>query len=112
MEHTHKKPCRECPFRKESLPGYLGADNPEDFLATTLDDFPMPCHLTVDYEEDGWESLVGASYCAGALSFFRNMCKMSRDRKRPQGEKDETVFSRPDEFLKHHKSLEVRKSTR
>ena len=104
MHHTHTKPCRECPFRRESMPGYLGEDTPDGFMATTLADHEMPCHLTVDYEEDDWEeSLDEASYCAGALNFFRNMCKISRDRNRPQGEKDPTVFSNPMEFLAHHK---------
>lgn len=110
MEHTHKQPCRECPFRRNSLPGYLGEDTPEGFMATTLADVPMPCHLTIDYEEDDWDGdqMEEASYCAGALNFFRNMCKSSRDRRRPQGEKDPTVFSRPQEFLDHHKEKKLR----
>lgn len=101
-----KKPCRECPFRRESLPGYLGADTPEGFIATTMADVPMPCHLTVDYESDDWEEQAAeAPLCAGALIMFSNMAKLSRDRNRPRLPADrENVFTFPHEFLKHHTS--------
>jgi hypothetical protein len=106
MLFDQKTPCRECPFRRRSLPGWLGASNPEEFLATTLADAEMPCHMTVDYEDPYWEDeLDMAQFCAGALIFFRNICKVSRDRSRPLLPADkENVFATPAEFLAHHKS--------
>jgi hypothetical protein len=70
----------------------------------TMHDVPMPCHLTVNYSDPDWESkLDRAKYCAGALVFFRNISKLSRDPDRPRMEADkETVFASPDEFVLHH----------
>ncbi len=100
-----KEPCRECPFRRESAPGWLGADTPENFIETTLADYEMPCHQTVNYEDPGWfTELDKAQACAGSLIFFSNICKRSRDPKRPRLPADRTnVFTNPFEFLKHHK---------
>lgn len=106
MKLRHKTPCNECPFRRKSLPGYLGNATPEEFLGATLNDTPMPCHKTVDYTKKTWRKSLGTervAHCAGSLIFYANMCKLHRDRSMPRLEKDrENVFSRPDEFLKHH----------
>lgn len=96
--------CKECPFKKTSLPGYLGNDTPDGFLATTMADTPMPCHMQVDYERDDWrEQASKAALCAGALHMFANMCKLSRDSTRPRLPKSDEVFTFPSDFLKHHK---------
>jgi hypothetical protein len=100
-----KQPCMQCPFRKTSLPGYVGDAEPEQFLATTMADEEMPCHLTVDYTDEHWrESLRfdDVAYCKGALIFFRNICKKSRDWRRPIAERSEEVFASPQAFLNHH----------
>lgn len=107
MNHGVKKPCRECPFRKEALAGWLGSSTPEQFLATTMADHAMPCHLTVDYGDRNWKAQLEsgkASHCAGALDFFANICKMSRDRNRPRGQRNDAVFASPQAFLAHHES--------
>lgn len=100
-------PCDRCPFRKTSWPGYLGADTPDGFLETTMRDEPMPCHKTIDYECDDWADQLTngkARHCSGALIFFANIIKSSRDPKRPRLPKDkETVFATPMEFLAYHK---------
>lgn len=101
------RPCAECPFRRASLPGYLGSDTPENFIATALADYPMPCHLTVDYSDPEWrakwERAGEGRLCAGAAIFFANLCKLSRDRDRPALPVDRAlVFAHPGEFLAHH----------
>lgn len=100
----HSKPCRECPFRRKSMPGYVGMDTPDGFLATTMADHRMPCHLKVDYESETWESdQHAAPECAGAATFFANLCKRSRDPNRMRIPADcVNVFARPEEFLAHH----------
>lgn len=105
MKKGLKQPCRECPYRRESLPGYLGEASPEQFMATTMEDHQMPCHLTVDYDREDWEEgLDEAEQCAGAAIFFANLCKLSRDRDRMKLPADrEQVFSNPQQFLEHHK---------
>lgn len=40
------KPCVDCPFRKNSLAGYLGVQNPMDFLIGAHGETPMICHNT------------------------------------------------------------------
>ncbi len=109
MKPPTPKPCDRCPFRRKSLPGYLGASTPLDFINTTMGDVPMPCHSTVDYEEPDWEDQCtpdgSARHCAGAAIFFANQSKLSRDRARVRLSADRVgVFSNRIEFLDYHQS--------
>src|SRR5262245_31999901 len=103
------KPCSECPLRRKSGKGWLGAANPRDFMDSLMSDYPMPCHKTIDYEDplwkEKWEEGAAGKLCAGALIFFANIGKVSRDRfrQRMAGNSAE-VFTRPDEFVEHHES--------
>lgn len=110
MKPAPKVPCNECPFRRVAPNGYLGAATPDNFIRSTLiTEVGMPCHLTVDYEDDNWleQMETSAHLCRGSLIFLKNVCKLPRtpeysaavqatvaDRK--------TVFSNPAEFLEHH----------
>lgn len=108
-----KTPCKECPFRRKSMKGWLGDSTPEQFMATTMADVHMPCHKTLDYSDPQWaekwvEGEAGEG-CAGAHIFFANICKRSRDRSRPILPKDKkSVFSLPQEFIDHHNSGEFK----
>jgi len=107
------KPCSQCPYRRQSLQGYLGESDPEEFMELTMSDYPMPCHQTVDYREPQWKKKWEAGQvgklCAGALIFFANICKRSRDGSRPTIPADrELVFSRPDEFIDYHNAAKVK----
>lgn len=108
MKPPPKKPCAECPFRRKSAPGYLGAHTFDEFFDRFKHDRVMECHMTVDYESDEKTHLEqiedgDASYCAGALIMFRNQCKVSRDPDRPEMPKDvENVFQWNHEFEEHH----------
>ena len=109
LRKSCKAPCKQCPFLRNSLPGYLGEDSPDEFIATTHADHPMPCHSTVDYTDHDWkmlwDRLAGpGKLCAGALIYFANICKISRWPDRPRRAADKVkVFATPTEFLKHHK---------
>lgn len=98
------KPFWECPLRRKSLPGHLGEDTAKHFMETVMSDYEMPCHQTVDYANPAWfEDISNAESCAGVAIFFANICKLSRDRDRMRLPADkETVFARPEEFIKHH----------
>jgi hypothetical protein len=54
MERTNKKyftphkPCRECPFRENSAPGYFGSYTAQDYLAIAHGDGIASCHMTLD----------------------------------------------------------------
>lgn len=103
MKPPLKKPCKQCPFRVKSAPGYLGASVVNDFLATTMSDAEMLCHSTVNYEDPFWQSkLDKARLCAGSVIFYANILKMSRRPDAPVLSKSEEVFKSPKDFLKHH----------
>lgn len=110
MKKSLKQPCAECPYRRKSLPGWLGADSPEGFMGTTMADHTMPCHMTVDYERKNWRAtLPDAEQCAGAAIFFANICKLSRDPDRMRLPADrENVFATPMEFVEHHSNTSRR----
>ena len=105
MKQNKDKPCRQCPFRRDSQPGYLGDSNSDEFLETTLADHHMPCHMTIDYTDEDWkDQLANAEGCAGAGIFYANLSKLPRDRKRRRYEKDkEMVFASIQEFAQHHR---------
>ena len=108
MKPPLKKPCPRCPFRRVAVPGWLGASKPSEFMEQTLTDQQMPCHCTVDYGDPLWREELGAEdgnarFCAGALIFFANILKRSRDRERPIMKPDRAaVFGTPREFFAHH----------
>lgn len=99
-----KKPCKQCPYLKTSLPGYLGecSGNPKEFLKQIENDV-HPCHLTVNWEEDDYSK---ANICVGALQFMNNSCKRSQNRSIEKMQllagKNDEVFSFPHNFIAHH----------
>lgn len=107
------KPCSDCPFRRKSMPGWLGASAPERFIGSIMTELPLPCHQTIDYDGDPswkekWEAQEIGSICAGALILSANLCKMPRDREFPRMKSDrEQVFATPNEFIDHHRKLGV-----
>lgn len=109
MKPPLKAPCQKCPFRRVSIAGWLGSSTPREFMQQTLGDSPMPCHCTVDYNDGtAWQEQLDdpkskARFCAGALVFFSNLMKMSRDRARPVLPADKNaVFANAEQFLGHH----------
>lgn len=104
-----RTPCRGCPFKLRSIPGYLGADRPVPFVAKTwLVELDMPCHQAIDYSDPDWLETQepGAPMCAGALILMANGHKLPRDQRmaeavRAVGQSDE-VFASVAAFLDHH----------
>lgn len=127
MPDVLKEPCNQCPYRRKAMPGYLGESTPEEFMASTMADYPMPCHKTIDYRDprwkEKWENLVvddeldpasqrstspKEKHCAGAAIFFSNIHKRTRDMNRPGLAADrDLVFDHPRQFIDHHRSLGV-----
>lgn len=72
MDYTMKRPCPECPFRKEGGVR-LTRGRIEEIGGGMLHDnsFTFPCHKTVDYdaEGEGRRSSNDERHCAGALIF-------------------------------------------
>jgi hypothetical protein len=110
---AQKKPCRQCPWRRKSAPGWLGAGSPESFVATLMLDIePLPCHSTIDYNRPDWHVRwtrgldKKAKLCAGALIAAANSGKMSRFAAR--GDVHGDTFASMAEFIEYHRSSPVR----
>tara|TARA_Y100001973_G_C5127478_1_gene295967 strand:+ start:155 stop:520 length:366 start_codon:yes stop_codon:yes gene_type:complete len=67
MKLKHKTPCKECPWRKESLQGYLGGHAPEYYADAVANNEVPACHLQDHGPEDD-----RTAFCAGALSCMAN----------------------------------------
>lgn len=126
-----KKPCRSCPFRRASAAGWLGASSPEQFMLATFgeaeiggeffmqvkNEEPMPCHLTINYDdpewlekwEEGWkDGQETGSLCAGAAVMFANRVKKPRiDLPEREADRD-NVFTHTKEFVEHHNNARVK----
>ncbi len=110
MKKQHKTPCAECPWRRASAAGWLGASNPEEFAAVSKSATRMPCHLHVNYEDPEWEETVpDVPQCAGRAIFLKNSCTLPRDPELLEFvrsvEKSKDVFNWAHEFIAHHNSL-------
>lgn len=108
-----KRPCGECPFRREAMPGWLGAATPESFVIEISMERPLPCHSSIDYERRDWKQQWEAQrigmICAGSLIFTANMAKLPRDRAFPRMANDhKLVFSTPAQFITYHRDARVR----
>jgi hypothetical protein len=106
-----KNPCNDCPFRRNARPGWLGADEADNFVRGALADFsdnPLPCHKTIDYTDPYWlkDQYPDSALCAGALIFARNQCKNPRDPERAEWvrsvDESDNVFRYPWEFYEFH----------
>lgn len=87
----HRSPCGDCPWRRKSLPGWLGSASTEQWLAEAHGEARIDCH-----------TLTGVQ-CAGAAIYRSNVMKLPRDRKLLKIAANRVlVFSGPGEFRKHH----------
>lgn len=108
MKDKLDEPCRECPFRRTSLAGYLGRNDAKSFIERVDRQRPNECHMTVDYNDPQWkEKIDDAILCAGAATYLANTLSSPRDPEYQAavdrlGPDHETVFSWTDEFLAHH----------
>lgn len=73
------KPCKQCPFRKDSLAGWLADYTPQDLHNIVMNELEFPCHMT--HETDiSFEEAASNKYplCAGALGYMRKNAKKPR----------------------------------
>ncbi len=100
----HTTPCPECPFRRTSLAGYLGAHTVEEFSSLAMSETRMPCHSKVNYNRSDWrQKQETAPQCAGRAVLLGNQCKMPRDPELLRLPSDrQAVFSHIVEFKQHH----------
>lgn len=103
------RPCRECPWRRASFPGFLGPYDADEWADLLRSDEPIACHTTMrehEAREDGtvpW-SQPGLRQCAGSARTRANMAKLPRDPDVAVGPRDDACFGNAGEFLDHHQS--------
>lgn len=68
-----KTPCNECPFRKNSIPGWLGPHKIEDFRTMASADVDFKCHMELDTLGDE------ANTCGGYIYWRLNSFMMAKD---------------------------------
>jgi hypothetical protein len=131
MRYHRKQPCRECPFRAECIPGYLGPQTgrPADFInpiAGRVEISPgvfiggepldVACHMDIDRAlraspDKDVEQLDAdqLQHCAGALLFLVRDCKLPHDREKVDAmervealNKNTKVLGNVREFMAHH----------
>ena len=75
--------CRQCPFRKDSLPGYLGEYRPAEVFSNLWKGQPFFCHTAIDYADPDWlekaMSPGGGKLCVGGLAFANAIGAPLRD---------------------------------
>jgi hypothetical protein len=96
------RPCNECPWRRESAPGWLGPFDADEWIMLGHSDEPIACHETIGEDEDWSDPKI--RQCAGAAQYRRNVAKRPHD---PDvavasSRDDVTVFGSPMQFKEHH----------
>lgn len=98
------KPCRECPWKRDSVRGHLGPNSAEEWLEIAHSDSPIACHMTVKSDDQDWAEL---RQCGGSAIFRANVCKTPRHPNVAVADEPDTqlVFAWDDEFVEHHKRM-------
>ena len=106
MKFNLKKPCKQCPFSRGSIDGWLGEDRAEEIINSISDqDGSFTCHKT---DRDKSKE---AEHCAGALILLEkvdmpNQLMRISERlgiyDRFKLDFEANVFDDLDEFIDHH----------
>jgi len=89
-ETQHTKACSDCPWRRDSLPGWLGGLSVEEWLHRAHTDTYVPCHVVTNQQ------------CAGLAIYRRNTCKSVRPPLLTLPADRELCLSNRLEFEAHH----------
>lgn len=95
----HTSPCSDCPWRRNSIKGWLGPWDPQTWVNIAQSEERIECHTSKDRESgDQWN-------CAGAAIFRANIFKDLRDPLAFRLKRNVTaVFAWGKEFIEHHLS--------
>lgn len=86
----HHTPCSDCPWRRDSLPGWLGDYEPKEFIWLGHNDEVYNCHVIVNQQ------------CAGLAVYRANVCKRVDPPNLKLPKDKAKVFGFHTEFLAHH----------
>jgi hypothetical protein len=93
----HKSPCSDCPFRRDSIPGWLGTMNVNEWVQLAHGEGKADCHTTKRSDSEGWA-------CAGLAIYRSNVAKSVHDLNALRLPADRVNVFSFGEFKKHHES--------
>lgn len=93
----HKSPCSDCPFRRDSIPGWLGELTVDDWVRLAHGEGKADCHTQVRGNGEGWA-------CAGLAIYRANVAKSVHDPNALRLPPDRVNVFSFGEFKKHHES--------
>lgn len=101
------KPCSDCPFRKDSMPGWIGTfDGADELRRAALSETPFGCHTRGGHVTNQTDLLQ--PQCVGRLVFTRKCAKRFRSPALAEMQDVAVRFTNPDtvlgmkEFEEHH----------
>jgi hypothetical protein len=106
MKNNLNSPCVECPFRKNSAPGWLGGETVEDTFRHIKGEADFACHLTRNKKKSEM------SRCRGSMMFMRKSGQLPKYNVRllkdlqEMGKPDASEILSVPEFFKHHKRFD------
>lgn len=67
--------CKACPFRRNSLPGWLGDYTPESIFYQLWRSIPFFCHTKIDYADTNWHKKAdkNGKLCLGSVAFQKKI---------------------------------------
>lgn len=107
MKANLKEPCKQCPWRRKAMPGWL-AQFPPGWFHWHAQHGGIACHMTVKHDGD-----PDASYCAGALIAVLNEGCTIADSDLMKAvlavRTDKVnVFATREEFIAHHNGAKIK----
>lgn len=98
----HRKPCKECPYRRKSPAGYLGGYPLEPYRQPPSAGVPTTCHM-----KDKGAADPATAFCSGSLAVIANDPKVTPapgyELAALAVEDRETCFGSVEEFAEYHK---------
>lgn len=92
-----RKPCAECPYRKDSMKGWLGKYRADELVNDT-DSFT--CHKTKDSDKQGLKQCAGHMLLLGNENAFVRILKAQGEKVNLKGRT--LVFDNKQDFIDHH----------
>lgn len=112
MQVAIKTPCVECPFRRDSAPGYLGGYSPNMYMDVVLSPASLACHKSEGFHEGEIEK---QRHCTGLAAFRANLGwiasvdvggvlvpTIAHASTKIVGADQEVYFGTATEFIEHH----------
>jgi hypothetical protein len=109
MQLPLSQPCKECPLRRDAMPGYLGGYTPEMYIEVLHSPASIACHSSPGFHKG---DIGRQRSCTGVAAFRANVdhiCQIGGVTTHAQnatdaiGKDTDKFFATDQEFIDHHK---------